>query len=96
MSGFVSYFYNDGKLPAHTKSCFYEYGILRIHGIIVKNAVLFMYKVKHFLGSLPPSIRETVPDNAPTIGSDHDNCSAWLQNMARPIILRQFLVKVLY
>ena len=38
-----------------------------------------MHKVKHFPSSLPPSLRETVPDNAPTIGSDHDNCSAWLQ-----------------
>ena len=78
MPGFDDYFYNDGKLPAHTKSSFYEYGLLTIHGIIVKNALnLFMYKVKHFPSSLPQSIRKTVPDNAPTIGSDHDNCSAW-------------------
>ena len=77
--GYVNYFYNDGKLPAHTKSSFYEYAILTIHGIIVRNTLLFMHKVKHFPSSLLPSIRETVPDNAPTIGSDHDNCSAWLQ-----------------
>ena len=83
MSGFVSYFYNDGKLPAHTKSCFYEYGILRIHGIIVKNALLFMHKAHNFPSSLLQSIRETVPDNAPTIGSNHDNCSAGLQKFGQ-------------
>ena len=90
MPGFVDYFYIDGKLWAHTKSSFYEYGMLTIHGIIVKNALLFMpqqcpnnallfmHKVKHFPSLLPQSIRKTVPDNAPTIGLNHDNCSAWL------------------
>ena len=57
MLGFVSYFRKDGKLPAHTKLSFYEYGILKIYGIIVfKNAILFMHKVNHFLSSLPQSI----------------------------------------
>ena len=61
MPGFVNYFYKEGKIPAHTKTSFYSYGILTIFGIIMKNALLFMHKVNHFPSSLPPSIRETIP-----------------------------------
>ena len=79
MPGFVNYFYKDGKLPAHTDSSFYQYGILTIHGIIVKNAatahtsnqwtnvknaLLFMHNSNQYPSSLPQLIRETVPDNA--------------------------------
>ena len=39
MPGFVNYFDNDGKLSDYTKSSFYEYGILTLHGIIVNNAL---------------------------------------------------------
>ena len=79
MPGFVNYFYKEGKIPAHTKTSFCSYGILTIHGIIIKNALLFMHKVNHFPSSLPPSIRETIPKNAPTLDSNHENCSKWLE-----------------
>ena len=79
MPGFVNYFYKDGKMPAHTKTSFHEYGILSVHGIITKNALIFMHKIRHFPSLLPPSIRETIPHNAPIVGSNHENCSNWLE-----------------
>ena len=79
MPGYVNYRYDDGKLPTHTKMYFLEHGILSIHGIIVKNALLFMHKVKHFPKSLPESILLTIPDNIPTATSDHTTCADWLQ-----------------
>ena len=94
MPGYVNYFYNDGKLPGHTKFSFYEYGILTIHGMMIKSALLSMHKVKHFPSSLPQSIRKTVPDNAPTIGSDHDNCSAWLQKYGQACYTSSIFGKV--
>ena len=79
MPGYVNYFYKDGKLPAHTKTSFFNYDILTIHGVIIKNALLFMHKIKHFPSSLPLSIRDTIPENVPTIDSNHENCSKWLE-----------------
>ena len=38
-----------------------------------------MHKVQHFPMSLPPSIRETIPENVLTIESNHENCSEWLE-----------------
>ena len=80
MPGYINYRYNDGELPAHTKQSFKEYNILTIHGIIIKNALLFMHKTMHFPNLLPPSIRETIPSNAPTFGSDHESCNSWLES----------------
>ncbi len=78
MPGYINCRYKDGELPAHTKPYFKEYGILTIHGIIVKSALIFMHKIHHFPTLLPPSVRDTIPDNAPTVGSNHENCSLWL------------------
>ena len=44
MPGYVNYFYKEGKIPTHTKESFYKYNILTIHGIIIKNALIFMHK----------------------------------------------------
>ena len=79
MPGYVNYFYKEGKIPTHTKESFYKYNILTIHGIIIKNALIFMHKIKHFPELLPKSIRETIPENAPTLNSAHDNSTAWLE-----------------
>ncbi len=85
MTGYVNYRYNNdnGELPSHTKQSFKEYNILTIHGIIVKNALLFMHKKSHFPRQLPPSIIETIPNNAPIVGSDHNSCSSWFESYGR-------------
>ena len=74
MSGFVNYKYNkeDGSLPTHTKSSFNEHQILTIHGMIIKNALLFMHQVKHFKDSLPRSIIELISDDAPCFSENPD------------------------
>ena len=66
MPGFVNLYYRDGQLPAHTKDSFKEYGILTIHGVIVKNALLLMHKIKHFPHTVPSSIKNLFPNNIPT------------------------------
>ena len=83
MPGYINYRYNDGQLPAHTKQSFNEYNILTVHGIISKNALVFMHKIRHFSSLLPQSIRETIHSNAPIIGSDHVSCTTWLEIYGR-------------
>ena len=79
MPGFVNYFYKDGQLPSHTRNSFKEYNILTIHGIIVKNALILMHKIKHFPSTVPLSIRNLFPSNIPTYGSNHETCTEWLE-----------------
>ena len=79
MPGYVNYFYEEGKIPTHTKESFYKYNILTIHGLIVKNALIFMHKINHFPELLPKSIHETILENAPTPYSTHENSKVWLK-----------------
>ena len=76
--GFINYNYKDGELPGHTKPYFTQFKILTVHGIIALNALTFMHKAKHFPNSLPSSLRNTIPDNAPTLGSNHETAESWL------------------
>ena len=78
MPGYVNFFYRDGVNPASTKSTFAKHKILTVQGIIVKNALIFMYKVHKCALALPPSIRETIPNNAPSTGSSYETCAGWL------------------
>ena len=78
MPGNINYFYMDGKIPEHTKQKFEEYNILTVHGIIVKNALIFLHKLKHFPNMLPKSIVDMMPDNMPTTGSDYENSADWM------------------
>ena len=78
MPGYVNFFYKDGVNPASTKSTFAKHKILTVPGLIVKNALIFMYKVHHFAMEIPSSIRDTIPDNSPIAGSSHETCAEWL------------------
>ena len=78
MPGYINFFYMDGKLPAHTKSGFSNFGVLTVQGVIVKNSLLFMHKINNFERLLPISIRETIANDAPSRGSDHVTCQGWL------------------
>ena len=78
MPGCVNYFFNDGNVPEHTKPAFNKSGVLTVQGVIVKNALLFMHKVKHFPHILPQSIVDTIAENAPSYGSTHETCDDWL------------------
>ena len=78
MEGYVNYWYRDGKIPSHTKSTFNSLEILTVHGIIVRNALIFMHKMKYFSSSLPQSIASTVPPNAPNRTNIHEDNLAWL------------------
>ena len=78
--GFVNYYYKDGNLPAHTKEYFAKYEILTVHGIILKNALLLMHRIKHFPRMLPASIVALMPNNIPTAESDHVTSADWLES----------------
>ena len=80
MPGYVNYFYKEGKILTQTKESFFKYKMLKIHGLIVKNALIFMHKVNHFPELLPKSIYETIPENVPTSYSTHENSTVWLKN----------------
>ena len=75
--GYINYYYNDGVVPTHTKSYFSKFKILTVHGIIVTNTLTFIHKIQNFPHSLPTSIRDTIPSNAPKLGSDHETCEEW-------------------
>ncbi len=77
--GYINYRYQDGAIPGHTKASFKEYGILTIHSIIVKNALILMHKIKQFSTQLPESVKNLMPDNIPHIESTHETSSDWLQ-----------------
>ena len=76
--GFINYKYKNGVLPGHTKLFFKEYNILTVQGVIALNALLFIHKVRHFPLSLPKSLQDTIPANAPTPSSTHETCESWL------------------
>ncbi len=79
MPGNINYFYKDGKNPEHTKEKFKDYNILTVHGIIVKNALIFLHKINHFPSMLPKSIVDTLPENMPTTGSNYENSAEWME-----------------
>ena len=70
MPGYVNYWFEGGKLPAHTKEKFKEYNILTVHGIFVTNALIFMHNFHHFANSLPFSIRNLIPETIPKFGDN--------------------------
>ncbi len=78
MPGYINYVYREGIIPTHTKASFKEYGILTVHGVIVKNALVFMHKIKHFPTTIPMSIRNTISNNMPVIGATHETNPEWL------------------
>ena len=77
MPGYVNYYYKDGKLPAHTKASFADFGIITVHGLITNNALLFMHKIRNFPLLLPQSIKTMIPQNAPTFISNEDSNLSW-------------------
>ena len=80
MPGYANSYYKDGKLPTHTKSSFNKFSVLTVQGVVVKNALIFMHKVKYFPGALPASVKETIARDAPIPGSNHETCEQWLNN----------------
>ena len=57
------------------------------------NALIFMYKKRHFSFALPHSVRETIANNAPIPGSNHDTNLEWLTNYNDPIYRNSLLFK---
>ena len=78
MPGYVNFRYKDGKPPDHTKQAFKEYEILTVHGVIIKNALILMHKLKSMPHLLPRSIKELFPDNIPKFGSSYEENAEWL------------------
>ena len=93
MSGYVNYFFKDGNLPTHTKPSFCKYGVLTVHGVIATNALIFMHKVENFHNLLPPSVRETIANNGPKRGSDHESCEEWLENFGNGVYNKSIFYK---
>ena len=78
MPGFVNFFYNDGVMPTHTKPAFSRYDVLTVQGVIAKNALIFMHKLKNFPNSLPLSVLNTVIPVDPLHDLKYELCQDWL------------------
>lgn len=93
MTGYVNYRYQDGKPPDHTKSAFMEHEILTVHGVIVKNALILMHKIKNMPSKLPKSIRELFPSYMPEHGTSHDENARWLAEYGESYIRNSVFYK---
>ena len=80
-------------MPTHTRPAFVENEILTVHGVVAKNAVLFMQKVNKFPMSLPPSIRITIPSNSPQAHSDHETNEDWLSEFGTAVYRNSIIFK---
>ena len=80
----VSYCYENGDLPAHTKSAFKEYDILTVHGSITKNALSMMHKLRNMPSTVPESITKLFPDNMLTYLSNYEEYASWLSTYNKP------------
>lgn len=77
MPGWVNCFYREGICPSHTKSTFTEYGMLTVQNVILKNILIFMYKICNNSSLLPPSVANTISTEAPTPQTSTDYNSEW-------------------
>ena len=91
MSGKVIYKYRseDEQIPTHTKSSFNNFRILTIQNLIAKNALLLIHRVQFYPASLPSSIVNLFPIDAPcfTRNKDHDTNYSnieWLNTSNNP------------
>ena len=71
MPGYVNFRYKDGKPPDHTKQAFKEYEILTVHGVIIKNALILMQKLKSMPHLVPRSMKELFADNIPKFSTSY-------------------------
>ncbi len=78
MPGYVNYYYKHGELPQSTKKFFNENNILTVHGVIAKNALTLLHRIKYFAPTVPSTICDSFPENMPTVNSDHITASTWL------------------
>ena len=93
MPGYVNYFYKDGQLPTHTRSAFVNNEILTVHGVVAKNSVLFMHKIRKFPMSLPQSVRVTISATSPEAHSDHESNEVWLSEYGTAIYTKSVFFK---
>ena len=84
MSGYVNYYYKDGKPPDHTKLAFKEYEILTVHGVIIKNALTLLHKINNMSSLLPRSIVELFPSNMPKHGTSYEDNIDWFTTYSQP------------
>ena len=66
-------------ISRHTKSYFHQYKVLTVHGIILLNAFIFIFKIRHSPSTLPLSVRATISEESPVPGSTHISCGNWLK-----------------
>jgi len=61
--GYVNYYYDKDthEPPGHTKQAFTNSEILTVYSLILKNIILFMYKLKYRLQNTPKGIVDIFP-----------------------------------
>ena len=77
MPGLVNYYFKDGALPTHTKQAFSKYNILTVHNIVLKNMLLYIYKVVNSPTTLPILVKQAIAYDIPTPGTAVDFMSDW-------------------
>ena len=62
-------------------------------GVIVRNALTLMHKIKYFPNTVPNSIRSLFADNTLTYDSNHENSAVWLETYSSPVFRSSIFYK---
>ena len=76
MDGFVEFRYRDGIIPTRTRSTVKQIKVLTLQNFIVENALILCIKQDIFSPYFLNQSEETVPSNAPTQNSTHEDSSS--------------------
>ena len=79
--------------PDHTKAAFKKHEILTVHGIIVKNALTLMHKIKNMPSLLPKSIVQLFPADIPKYKTSHEDNMDWLAIYNQPYLRSSIFYK---
>ena len=85
--GFVNYYYNTEteQQPAHTKETFTKHNIPTVYSQILKNVMLFMYKIIHFPQLLPHAIISLFPQFGTDSTVENDTSHEISQRLATQV-----------
>ena len=82
----------DCYLPIQNQALI-KFKILTVHGVIARNALIFMHKIRNFPQLVPSSVRETIASDAPTRGSSYETCQEWLANFGTNVYSNSIFFK---
>ena len=82
MNGPVNYYYDEGKIPTHTKPTFTEHKIPTVHNVIANNMLNFAHKL-HISDLLPHSVNCIISKQSPCYVNNMECTSSWYREYSQ-------------